>query len=153
MVRPLSTALLLFLLGRSAQAADAPPEKSYVGVLTCKRCHGEQYESYQRSAKKARSFAAVERMKKKLTADELKGCYDCHTTGHGKPGGFVSLEKTPDRANTGCEVCHGPGSKHAGSQSKVDIERSPDTKRCEGCHVASRIKAFNYRPVLRAGAH
>jgi hypothetical protein len=44
---------------------------------------------------------------KDYTHDEK--CVKCHVTGFGKPGGFVSLEKTPDRVGVGCETCHGAG--------------------------------------------
>ena len=47
---------------------------------------------------------------KDYTHDEK--CLGCHTTGYGKPGGFVSLEKTPDLVGVQCESCHGPGSEY-----------------------------------------
>ena len=48
---------------------------------------------------------------KDYTADPV--CLRCHTTGFGRPGGFISLEKTPDMINVQCEMCHGPGSIYA----------------------------------------
>ncbi|HEY3451793.1 MAG TPA: cytochrome c family protein [Myxococcales bacterium] len=138
---------------KPAKAAAPESPKAYLGSHSCRKCHADYYESFLKNAKKAQSFAAVEKMNKRLTPKELDGCYSCHTTGYGKPGGFESLEKTPDLAHTGCAVCHGPGSRHARSTSKADIQRLPELAACEACHVASRIKAFNYRPVLRAGAH
>jgi hypothetical protein len=45
--------------------------------------------------KKAASYRSIERLRKGLTEDEIKGCYACHTTGYGKPGGFTSPEETP----------------------------------------------------------
>lgn len=153
------TALLLLALAVVSTAVAAqpkppepPPERRFVGSSACKRCHPEQSESFARSAKKARSWTSVDRMKKRLTPKELEGCYACHTTGYGRPGGFESLEKTPELANAGCETCHGPGSSHVASGEKAQITRKPDPKDCEVCH-SSRSQVFNYRPVLRAGAH
>jgi hypothetical protein len=148
----------LLLLGLTAHGAEPKhaepaPEKRYVGSRACLDCHEEQYQRFVKSAKKAQSFLAVEKMQKKLTFQELQGCYRCHTTGYGQPGGFVSLEATPDLAHAGCEVCHGPGSVHAETRRKADVRRAPQLEVCEGCHVASRVKAFSYRPVIHAGAH
>jgi len=89
-----------------------------------------------------------------LTDDEVKTCYACHTTGYGKPGGFVSFEKTPEMANAGCEVCHGPGSEHAdsGGDAKLIVLKMKISD-CEVCHNAERVKAFNFKPMLFGGAH
>src|SRR4030042_5842574 len=81
----------------------------YVGSDACKDCHEKEYNSFMTYAKKSKSFESIERVRKGLTEEEIKGCYFCHTTGYGKPGGFVSPEKTPHLKNAGCEVCHGPG--------------------------------------------
>ena len=90
-------------------------ENSYVGSAACKDCHEEQYENFTKFAKKAHSDKSIKIMASDLTEAELAECYACHTTGYGKPGGFVSYEKTPHLADAGCEVCHGPGRDHVES--------------------------------------
>lgn len=72
----------------------APAENTYVGTAECKNCHEKQYENFTKFAKKAHSAKSVKIMASDLTEAELAGCYGCHTTGYGKPGGFVSYEKT-----------------------------------------------------------
>jgi hypothetical protein len=94
-----------------------------------------------------------ERMKKGLTEKEIKGCYYCHTTGYGKPGGFISPEKTPYLENAGCEVCHGPGEFHVKTKSPNDIKRQLTLKDCEVCHTSERVRAFRYKPLIHGGAH
>ena len=42
-------------------------------------------------------------------------CLPCHTTGHGKPGGFTDLATTPDLSGVGCEMCHGAGGTYTQS--------------------------------------
>jgi len=93
-------------------------------------------------------------MARKLAADELKECFHCHVTGYGKPGGFVSFEKTPDMANAGCEVCHGPGSAHVeAGGTKSLIKRKLTVQDCEVCHNAERVANFNFKPMIFGGAH
>lgn len=91
----------------------------YLGVRKCKACHIDQYKSWMKSTM-ASSF---ENLKPGIKADEKKkagldpakdytadaDCLRCHTTGFGKPGGFISISETPKLANIQCEVCHGPG--------------------------------------------
>ncbi|MEN2995108.1 MAG: cytochrome c family protein [Thermodesulfovibrio sp.] len=124
----------------------------YVGSEKCKTCHPRQYENFTKFSRMSQSFSGVEKMKNKITPEELKGCYECHTTGYGKKGGFVSVEKTPHLKNTGCEVCHGPGKKHVKTRKKEDIRGKLTTKICEPCHTEERIRAFRFRPLLR-GVH
>lgn len=126
---------------------------TFLGSQTCAECHEDQYKSFKAYAKKAKSFESVRKMLHAVTGDELKKCYECHTTGYGKPGGFVSQEKTPALAEVGCESCHGPGSVHAQSQDKKDIKAKLSAKDCESCHSAERVAAFNFKPLIYGGAH
>lgn len=87
---------------------------------------------------------------KDYTHDE--SCVKCHTTGYGKPGGFTSIEETPDLAGVQCEGCHGPGSEYSAVMKKNKKEwkktgytseelkaiglviPSEDEAVCLGCH-------------------
>jgi hypothetical protein len=126
---------------------------SYVGSEACKSCHENEYRNFMAYAKKATSFRSIERVKKGLNEEEIKGCYFCHTTGYGKPGGFISIEKTPHLKNAGCEVCHGPGEFHISSQDSRYIKRRMKIEDCEVCHTSERVRAFRYKPMLHGGAH
>ncbi|MEW6053290.1 MAG: cytochrome c family protein [Nitrospirota bacterium] len=125
----------------------------YVGSDRCKKCHEKEYNSFMQYAKKSRSYNSIERVKKGLTQEEIRGCYVCHTTGYGKPGGFVSLEKTPHLKNTGCEACHGPAEFHVKTSDPDYIKRKMTLNDCEICHISERVKAFNYKPLIHGGAH
>jgi hypothetical protein len=137
---------------QTAAAPTAPA--AYVGSLACRDCHAKEYESYSKYSKKAHSSQSIKIMAAKLTPEELRGCFACHTTGYGQPGGFVSFEKTPELANAGCEVCHGPGFAHVDSGGdKTLIKTDLSMAACEQCHNAERVRSFNFKPMLFAGAH
>lgn len=125
----------------------------YVGCEVCKGCHRDEFYSFIKYARKSKSFESIERVKKGLTKEEIKGCYYCHTTGYGKPGGFISLEKTPHLKNAGCEVCHGPGEFHVNTRDPSYIKRHLTKEDCEVCHTEERVKAFRYKPLIHGGAH
>jgi hypothetical protein len=125
----------------------------YVGSIACKDCHKKEYKNFVSYAKKSTSFQSIVRVKKELTPQEIKGCYYCHTTGFGKPGGFVSEAKTPHLKNAGCEVCHGPGEFHVKTSNPDDIHGRLTARDCESCHTSERVKAFRYKPLIRGGAH
>jgi len=145
--------LITFLAAAGWITTGLAAEAVYVGSQTCGNCHEEQLASFVAFAKKAHSFESVRKMVKGLTDQEQKSCYACHTTGYGKTGGFVSEAKTPALKNTGCEVCHGPGSVHADSQDPADIKAKPVIEDCKVCHNAERVGAFRYKPLLFGGAH
>ena len=132
--------------------ADEKPNR-YVGSETCGGCHTEQFETFQKHSKKAHSFKSIEKMKKGLTPQEVQNCYQCHTTGYGKPGGFLDPVKTPELKNAGCEVCHGPGGDHADSENPKKIRRKMQIRHCEECHTSQRVKSFKFKPLIHAGAH
>ncbi len=134
-----------------AQASSGQPK--YVGSEACKVCHESEYKNFTTYAKKSTSFKSIERVRKGLTEEEVKECYFCHTTGYGKPGGFVSPEKTPHLKNAGCEVCHGPGGNHVKTRDPRDMKRRLTVKDCEVCHTPERVRAFRYKPLIHGGAH
>ena len=139
--------ILLFPL--SAQAE----EKAYVGSEVCSNCHQEQYDSFSKYSKKADSFSSIKKMEEKLSPEEYKKCFKCHTTGYGKNGGFVSETRTPGLKNPGCESCHGPGSVHAESEDPEDIVVEMVIEDCMTCHNENRVNAFDFRPLLYSGGH
>lgn len=155
---PLLYIILLMLLSIFVSAPSSAEQMAgksprYVGSDACKSCHENEYRNFMAYAKKATSFRSIERVRKGLTEEEIKGCYVCHTTGYGKPGGFVSIEKTPHLKNAGCEVCHGPGEIHVKARDSRYIKRRMKIEECEVCHTSERVRAFRYKPMLHGGAH
>ncbi len=139
--------------GSKPEALQPPGVASFVGSKSCQECHVAEYENFKAYSKKARSFQSVQKMMHGLNEAELKKCYECHTTGYGKKGGFVSLEQTPLLAEVGCETCHGPGGLHVASQSAKDIRRKLSSRDCDACHNSERVVSFNYKPLIFGGAH
>ena len=127
--------------------------KIYVGCEVCGECHEDEYQNFHTYAKKVHSHDNIMKMKSGLSADEFKKCLECHTTGYGRPGGFISVEETPNLKYPGCEVCHGPGSLHAESEDPDDIVGNLSIKQCENCHNAERVADFDYKPFIYGGAH
>ena len=152
-VRYVVSFIVFVIIGPSFVFAKTIGEPRYVGSEACKKCHEHEYTNFVTYAKKSISYRSIERVKKGLTAKELKGCYYCHTTGYGKPGGFVSVEKTPYLKNAGCEVCHGPGEFHVRTKSPDDIKHHLRIRDCEVCHTPERVRAFRYKPLIHGGAH
>lgn len=114
-------------------------EHAYVGSKKCKVCHMKEWKSWSET-KMANSFENLkpgERAEQKTaagldpqkdyTADET--CLRCHTTGYGKPGGFVDAASTPDLAGVGCEMCHGPGGTY--TKSGYMTLKNKDYKKAE----------------------
>ena len=149
-MRYLFALALLFILLDSVSMAG---ENQYIGSAACLDCHEKEYSNFIKFAKKADSFDHIKVMEKKLTPEEFKSCFSCHTTGYGKPGGFVSEDRTPDLKQPGCEVCHGPGRDHAQTQDPDLIVGSPTMESCTVCHDESRVGSFKFKPLLFGGAH
>ena len=148
-------ALGFFLLGPlPARPGICAEPASYVGSQVCAGCHPDEHATFLKYSKKAHSSKSLRLMAKGLDQEEMAGCFGCHTTGYGRPGGFVSFEKTPELADAGCEVCHGPGSAHiASGGDPARITAKPTMTLCETCHNSKRVQDFNFKPMLFAGAH
>lgn len=111
-----TVALLMAVLGanwaRAEEAAEAqepapPAGQTYIGVKQCASCHFEQFMKWK-TTKHATTF---DLLPEKYQTDAK--CLKCHATGFGEATGFKSAAESADLKGTTCEVCHGPGSKHA----------------------------------------
>jgi mono/diheme cytochrome c family protein len=130
----------------------------YVGSKSCKKCHLKQFKSWEATT----MGQAFEKLKPGVAAEAKTGadldpemdyttdanCVKCHVTGYDKPGGFVDIESTPELANVGCEMCHGPGGTYiqdgymtlANKEYKkaeivaVGMVDQVGEAQCSGCH-------------------
>jgi len=114
--------LLVFFTAAILVSNANAGEAQYIGVNKCKACHIKQYKSWA-DTPMATAFESLKSgvkadAKKKAGLDPEKdytrdaSCLECHTTGYGLPGGFKSMEETPELANVQCESCHGPGGNY-----------------------------------------
>lgn len=105
-----------------APAAGAPAETRFVGPAKCRNCHFPEHRSWS-AGRMAKAFELLKpgeraEAKRKAGLDPAKdytadpACLPCHTTGYGRPGGFVDFAGTPEMAGAGCEACHGAGSEY-----------------------------------------
>ncbi len=164
----------------AVQASAA--EHAYVGAKKCKMCHLKEYNSWA-ATKMANAFGQLKpgasaEAKQKAGLDSNKDyttdakCLGCHTTGYGKPGGFVDFATTPDLAGVGCEMCHGAGGTYVQKQY-MSLEnkefKKPDlvavgltaqiTKStCEGCHntnspFVGKDYVFDFEARKTQGTH
>ena len=64
-------------------------------------------------------------------------CIVCHVVGLNFKTGFVSESSPTDLRDVGCEVCHGPASKHVASQLSGGKAVPPGQPqfRCIDCHT------------------
>jgi 2',3'-cyclic-nucleotide 2'-phosphodiesterase (5'-nucleotidase family) len=125
---------------------EMPMDLQVAGTAACIDCHPTESQSWQTSAH-AHAW-------KTLTAQGThvdSFCQQCHTTGFGWPGGFVSARRSANQVNVGCESCHGPAHQHA----KDPSQRTPLAARetCSGCHDRENSPDFEFARFWPAIAH
>ncbi len=137
-------------------AAGTPKDAKYVGSKSCRSCHLKEHKTW----KKTRHYKTFKQLEGPETKDP--DCLKCHTTGYGKPGGFVSEAETPDLKNTGCESCHGPGSAHVAAAKDAPETGKWDMKTdkvpqntcvsCHNPHVLQKARVEKLRAERKAKA-
>ena len=179
--RPLVLLLLIVSLVCVPPARSAG-DHAFVGSNNCKKCHLKEWKSWSET-KMAKSFellkpgvAAEAKTKhgldpnKDYTTDAT--CLACHTTGLGKPGGFVDLATSPDRAGVGCEMCHGAGGDYTAKNlmslenkeyKRVEVEAAgliskPTIAQCQNCHntnspFVGKDYVFDFEARKAQGTH
>ncbi|WP_455217429.1 multiheme c-type cytochrome, partial [Kaarinaea lacus] len=81
------------------QAEGLTTRKIYAGVKTCARCH-EQNVTRWKATRHASALQSLIRTGKQNDPE----CLQCHNTGFGQAGGFVSEQLTAEYANVQCEA-------------------------------------------------
>jgi|HubBroStandDraft_6_1064221.scaffolds.fasta_scaffold110828_2 2',3'-cyclic-nucleotide 2'-phosphodiesterase (5'-nucleotidase family) len=119
-----------------------PSQASYIGIEACTKCHEGPRAVWDRTPH-ARAYATLATQFKEFNLE----CVGCHVTGYEKPGGsaVVHVDKL---TNVQCEVCHGPGSRHAldpGDKSLIVGRPSPSM--CLDCHHSPHVEQFD--PVAK----
>jgi len=111
------------------------------GNARCRECHAEDCHLWEDSAH-ARAWESLQSLGTEVDPE----CQRCHTTGYGRPGGFVSIGRTPGPVNVGCESCHGPALDHADDPDARDTpSRSLRAEAyCVGCHDRDQSPQFVY---------
>ncbi len=76
-----------------------------------------------------------------------KACLDCHATYvrqfPGSPHARLHFEGSPMSGQSGCESCHGPGSKHiaaGGGRGKFIVNPGRDPTACFQCHLETHVE-------------
>jgi hypothetical protein len=109
-----------------------------VGTASCKNCHAQPHQIWDRSLH-SHAWATLVRVRH----DKDPDCVGCHTVGLGLQGGFSSPEKTPQFKNVGCENCHGPAGRHAANPTKVRPPRAGAAS-CASCHNPEQSPGFDF---------
>jgi hypothetical protein len=169
--------LAVVTVGPLCQSAEG--EFAYAGTKKCKACHMKEFTSWS-ATRMAKSFELLKPgvsgaaktkakldPKKDYTADP--SCLACHTTGYGKPGGYVDMATTPDMAGIGCEMCHGAGATYLQKEHmslsnkeykkadlvKVGLVGEMTKDQCANCHNSKSpfFKDFNFEERKAKGTH
>jgi len=121
--------------------ARIPKESTFVGAISCKKCHEVNYRNWLKTkhAKASQTIVASP----KYSQEE---CLICHSTGYGKIGEYITVEEIPFYLHgVQCEACHGEGKGHPG---KGKIERKVTLGTCRNCHTKDQSPTFNYIAYL-----
>lgn len=116
------------------------------GTTACQRCHSADCKQWDGS-KHAQAWHTLEGKGYHVDA----ACQQCHTTGFGQTGGFVSARRSPERVAVGCESCHGPSAAHV---KNVKL-RTPFAAKdqCLRCHDHENSPQFEYDKYWQRIAH
>lgn len=125
---------------------DTPAEYRIAGSDACRECHARDDELWQAS-RHAKAWEDLAKMERHVDPY----CQQCHSTGYGLPGGFVSAGRSHDRLGVGCESCHGPSMAHV---NDPDSKTPFDAKdQCIRCHDRENSPRFSYEPFWEKVKH
>jgi hypothetical protein len=102
-----------------------PSGHKFVGTETCAECHTKAYQVWENTphAHATDSLVHPPNQRGHIPRHYDPECLSCHVTGWEPQkyfpfeSGYLSLEKTPQLQQNGCENCHGPGSAHVAAEN------------------------------------
>jgi hypothetical protein len=111
-------------------------QSSYIGIERCTTCHQEERAFWNGTAH-AGAYKTLSVQHKEFNLE----CTSCHVTGYAKPGGST-ITHVEGLKDVQCEVCHGPGSRHAANPADPSlITKTPARTACPECHHPPHVKA------------
>ena len=118
--------------------AATPGQPTYIGIDACSKCHKEARAVWD-DTRHAGAYATLADQNKQFNLD----CVSCHVTGYEQPGGS-NVTHVAKLQDVQCEVCHGPGSKHAADPKHVKPPTAkPKGELCLSCHHAPHVEGFD----------
>jgi hypothetical protein len=127
--------------------AELPRDFRLAGNAACRSCHPADCTGWDAS-KHAHAWQTL--TGRGAHVDPY--CQQCHTTGFGLPGGFVSLSRGETVRSVGCESCHGPSAGHVRDPKVRTMFAAKD--QCGTCHDRENSPLFaydEYWPKIRHG--
>jgi hypothetical protein len=163
----------LGLDGLEVKPQPHPTGHSFVGSEKCGECHTKAFAIWQETphAHATDSLVKPPNARAAIARHHDPECLSCHVTGwepqqfYPFESGYLSLEKTPQLSQSGCENCHGPGSAHVAAEagdvklSDQDITRLRDQmklplaggvaeQRCMQCHDLDNSPDFHAKGAI-----
>lgn len=117
---------------------------AFVGANKCMGCHEPKIKAHEtwKQSRHGRAFSILKEKKRMLDPE----CVACHTTGSNYITGYRTGDAFKHLENNGCEMCHGPASKHIANPADLEARKAlmiPFT-RCSECHDAENSPKFSH---------
>lgn len=112
---------------------------SYAGSDACKLCHGYEYDKWS-IKKHAHAYQTLVEVGSQYDPE----CVECHVVGLKYESGFVNEVSEKGLMNVGCEICHGPSSKHIESilSGNDVVELGSPKFGCNDCHTPEHSPGY-----------
>lgn len=135
------------LLGQVSKVT-LPNSLEYLGSKSCDLapCHKYEYKIWSKESPHNHAYQTLVKIGSQYDPE----CVVCHVVGLNYETGFVSEKSQKDLRDVGCEVCHGPGSKHMAAvlMKKTDSRTDEPKSKCIDCHTTEHSPEFEANEQL-----
>ncbi|MBI1310366.1 hypothetical protein GC176_03590 [bacterium] len=154
-----------------AETEPALPHRSgasFVGSEKCGECHTKAFEKWKETGH-AKAFESLRKGRRGIPRIYDPECLACHVTGWDPQeifryeSGYLNEKSTPQLLGSGCENCHGPGSRHielvedekldeARKLMRTTLEQAKNSG-CYKCHDLDNSPHFDFDSYWKKIAH